>query len=864
MLLDRALPPPLWGKLERTDADTDVGWHSLVDHSADVAACMEALLGLPTLQRRLAALAGVEALPPVWLHRISAHAFLHDLGKANRGFRSRLQKGKPPIGHVVQGHVVEAVALLLRIEELREALMAALPIEQMAAWGAYDEAFLSIVAHHGRPVALDSVIADDYRAIWMPGPDCDPVADLAALGVAVRRWFSSAFVAGGEPLPTRPQFWHAIAGLTMLADWMGSDTNIFPFANGDNRDRIRFARGRAVTALRELGVDPSNVRLSMDPPSFTSVSPYPPREIQSATGDAPGQVIVMESETGSGKTEAALFRFARLFAAGQVDGLYFALPTRVAATSLHKRVCEAIERLYAGRPKPVVVLAVPGYMRADGVSGRALPGFNVQWDDDPSDAERRARWAAEHPKRYLAATIAVGTIDQALFGAITAKHAHMRAACLLRHLLVVDEVHASDTYMEGLLTHLLSLHTQAGGHALLLSATLGSSARARLLEGPRAMPPPLAVAEKMHYPAISTSLVSVPEHKAGSEQSKSVAMTLSGAINDASVIAETALDAARQGAKVLVVRNLQREAVETARALVAEAGEGSPLLFRCEGVPTLHHSRFAREDRALLDAAVEAAIGRNRSDGGLVIIGTQTLEQSLDIDADLILTDICPADVLLQRLGRLHRHTRKNRPAVFEQPRAIVLCPGDMGALLRRPGHGLGGRKNPYQNLVVVEATRRLIESRPVWDIPAMNRMLVERTTHPEALEGLTRELEADDAEWRADLLRMTGQAIGDVQAAAHARLRWDASWTHPDVVFPKDEYVATRLGAGDLIVKLPWPIGPFGQSIRTISIPQHWLRGVDITQDTEPAAVAAADGTLRFNIQTATYEYNRFGLARQ
>src|SRR5665648_176956 len=120
MLLDRALPPPLWGKLERTDADTDVGWHSLVDHSADVAACMEALLGLPTLQRRLAALAGVEALPPVWLHRISAHAFLHDLGKANRGFRSRLQKGKPPIGHVVQGHVVEAVALL-RIEELREA-----------------------------------------------------------------------------------------------------------------------------------------------------------------------------------------------------------------------------------------------------------------------------------------------------------------------------------------------------------------------------------------------------------------------------------------------------------------------------------------------------------------------------------------------------------------------------------------------------------------------------------------------------------------------------------------------------------------------------------------------------------------------
>jgi CRISPR-associated endonuclease/helicase Cas3 len=127
--------------------------------------------------------------------------------------------------------------------------------------------------------------------------------------------------------------------------------------------------------------------------------------------------------------------------------------------SLYKRVCEAVDRMFEGRSKPAVALAVPGYIGADGVTGRALPGFEVQWDDDPSDAERRARWAAEHPKRYLAGTIAVGTIDQALLGAITVKHAHMRTACLLRHLLVVDEVHASDAYMEGLLTHLLSLHT---------------------------------------------------------------------------------------------------------------------------------------------------------------------------------------------------------------------------------------------------------------------------------------------------------------------------------------------------------------------------------------------------------------------
>jgi CRISPR-associated endonuclease/helicase Cas3 len=855
--LDRALSPlPLWGKLERTDADTGLGWHSLVDHSADVAACMEALLRLPTVQSRLAALAGVDALPAVWLSRIAAHTFLHDLGKANRGFRRRLRKGAPTIGHVEQ-----AVALSL-IEDLHDRLCAALPIEQMSNWGAHYEAFLAIVAHHGRPVDVGKISGVDHRAFWLPGEDCDPVADLADLGTTVRRWFPDAFVTGGEPLPSRPPFWHAIAGLAMLADWIGSDTDIFPFANGDDANRMSFARRQAIQALRDLGADPSAVRAGMGTPTFESVSPYLPREIQTATGEAPGQVVVMESETGSGKTEAALYRFARLFAEGQVDGLYFALPTRVAATSLYNRVCDAVERLYAGRPKPAVVLAVPGYIRADGVSGRALPGFDVQWDDDPNDAQRRARWAAERPKRYLAGTIAVGTIDQALLGAIQVKHAHMRAACLLRHLLVVDEVHASDTYMEGLLTHQLSLHTQAGGHALLLSATLGSAARSRLLGGHRATPPKLEIAEQLDYPAISTSTARVPVYKAGSERSKSVSLSISDMIDDPDTIAAMALDAARKGAKVLIVRNLQRDAVETAQALFDLAGDDCPLLFRCAGIATLHHGRFAREDRTLLDAAVEIAIGRKRAAGGLIVIGTQTLEQSLDIDADLIITDLCPADVLLQRVGRLHRHDRR-RPSGFETPRAIVLCPRNIGALLARPGHGLGGRKNPYPNLIVAEATRRLIESEPVWNIPAMNRMLVERTTHPDALEALARDLEREDKRWRDDLLKMTGKAIGDVQEAAHARLKWDVRWTHPYVVFPKDEYIATRLGARDLIVKLPWPAGPFGQPICTLSIPLHWLDGVDLEQGIEPTITSAIDGVIQFDVQTTLYQYDRFGLAR-
>ena len=124
-------------------------------------------------------------------------------------------------------------------------------------------------------------------------------------------------------------------------------------------------------------------------------------------------------------------------------------------------------------------------MRADDVAARALPGHGVQWDDDPGEAARRARWAAEQPKRFLAGTVVVGTIDQALLGTVAVRHAHLRAFSLLRTLLVVDEVHASDTYMEHLLVRLLSFHAGAGGEALLLSATLGIGARTQLLAARR-------------------------------------------------------------------------------------------------------------------------------------------------------------------------------------------------------------------------------------------------------------------------------------------------------------------------------------------------------------------------------------------
>ena len=313
--------------------------------------------------------------------------------------------------------------------------------------------------------------------------------------------------------------------------------------------------------------------------------------------------------------------------------------------------------MFTAADAPEPVLAVPGYIRSGDFKGeRKLQPYEIWWDDDATD---RRRWAAESAKRFLAAQIAVGTIDQAMMAALKVRHSHMRAACLARNLLVVDEVHASDAYMRRILEALLDAHIGAGGYALLMSATLGSDARHRLLTRSRmsaADAPNIDDAVKAAYPSVAT--VGEGIRPAGeNDRRKRVVMEALPAMQDFDQTARIALQVARAGAKTLVIRNTVRNAIATQQAIERAAGDDADALFACNGKRTLHHSRFAAPDRHMLDKAVEALLGKGAPSKGCVVVSTQTLEQSLDIDADLLITDLCPADVLLQRIGRLHRHS---------------------------------------------------------------------------------------------------------------------------------------------------------------------------------------------------------------
>lgn len=872
-----------WGKFQCWDR-----FHPLVDHMLDVAECFRRVVSTPCIKRALEQVAGPDySLTESQIWRLSALAFLHDIGKANAGFQVKcwiaVQEKIPAGWPVPAGHVNEAW-FLLEDEAIGEAVLQHLPLEPLNSWG---ESVLSLlcaaISHHGRPPRTDPANTRHLRRIWQvvksdDGTAYDPAETMKDIGCKLLDWFAPAFEPGDE-LPATPAFAHLFAGLVQLADWLGSDTRFFPYSE-PGEDRHRTATQLAVIAVRATGLDTTAWRDALPQlPAFQTVFDLPaPRPMQAAMAETGfGHLLILESETGSGKTEAALWRFAGLFQSGQVDSLYFALPTRVAATQLYERVRHFAQVLWrdCGQAPPVVVRALSGYESADGQDKIRLPDFKVLWADNPDDQVAHLRWAAESSKRFLAAPLAVGTIDQALMAALQVRHAHLRYGMLSRSLLVVDEVHASDSYMSALLAQLLKAHLAAGGHALLLSATLGASARHRYqkLLSPQLGMPSLTQACALPYPLLSDGLHlrALPE----SGRSKTVHWQLEDAIDLPERIAELALEAARQGAKVLIIRNTVPTAVATLQAIEAlGAKEGmEEVLFQVQGVRTVHHSRYSREDRPLLDAAVQVHMGKLRSTlKACIVVGTQTLEQSLDIDADLLITDLCPMDVLLQRVGRLHRHDREliDRPQVCRVARAVVLVPEghSLEACLDQPRHGLGRFKKGggvYADLRILEATRQLITGAGHHVIPRDNRELVERATHPEILEQIAK---AGGAAWMQHGMAIDGETLAGRTQANLNTLPFDRPFVDemgsPLQFLDQDQKVATRLGATDYLLTFdpPQP-GPFGLSIRLLPVRAHlWPSGV--AADTLPdVRQVLPEGGFLFGLGNRIFRYSRCGLER-
>lgn len=866
--------PPASTAWAKTDGDVPA--LSLTDHSVDVAAVAEALLNLEIVRRRLSGLAG-RPLNETDVERLSFFAGLHDVGKATHAFQA-LIRGGPPASHT--GPVWRVLGSESAWNEVGRVLRKSLGRDRWRCWFADRDEEAShwdaVLAHHG---SLPTGAGTAHLGQWEPARNgYDPLGAVAEVRETLASMFGRAFDAETEPLPAGERFLHAWAGWVSLADWLGSDPTVFRFEKDGapcGSRRIQWSREQAAGLVRRRFFDlgPARAAARAIAADFPTLFPdhAAPRPAQGAllrqARPKQGRIVALESETGSGKTEAALIHFLRLFRDGEVDGLYFALPTRAAAKQIHARVRDALRR-WLGDEAPPIVLAVPGYLRVDDDEGQRLPdSHGVLWSD--SERGRDRGWAVENAKRYLSGAVGVGTIDQVLLGGLRVRHAQLRSGPMLRLLLCVDEVHASDAYMTALLRNVLDQHLESGGHALLMSATLGAAARTRLLSPGRRIEtgslPDQAEATAAPYPAVWTGASRGALRLESGGESKEVLVRLKNADEGRTSVLEEIKRATDRGAAVLFIRNRVCDCQETARRL---EDLGAPLL-RCRGVAAPHHGRFAPDDRRLLDEALEDAFGDDRRGvgRGVVAVTTQTAEQSLDICADFLVTDLAPGDVLLQRFGRLHRHPHP-RPPGFETPRAIVLSPplarltetaesARGGAFVRGAPLGLG---TVYDGLVGVLATRDWLNRRGRVRIPEDNRSLVEAATHPTALgeyaERLGHPWSTHHADWEAVSLAQEG-------VAKTVCLDWNRPL--PENQPDPDRRAETRLGLLDQRVDFATPLaGPFGAPVRVLDIPGWWAPSPGKEADVPaPSDIEQDSRVIGFRLGAQFFRYDQYGLAR-
>lgn len=441
----------------------------------------------------------------------------------------------------------------------------------------------------------------------------------------------------------------------VVADWLVSQTSVVQERQGGAAIDDLAAR-----IVRDAGLCAPEQR----PVSFSGWTGFSPSALQRSVEEAadswtgPG-IMAITAPTGTGKTEAGIAAARGFNRATGRPGVYFAMPTTATADGLAPRLGRMAERGWRGN----VAVNV-----AHSLAALNLPHLSSADADTPRIASQWLRGS----RRGLLGHIAVGTVDQLLLGVLKAKHSPLRLAGAATKTIVVDEAHSFDPYTRRLLEHAVHWLGYLQTPVVLLSATLPRGVLKRLISAyQRGTGDPLPSGEMpaSGYPGWLAWTPGSGYRSAALKPTESWVLNTRIVLQDStslgSRIADDAIAAAQDGACVLVVRNTVADAQQTAAAIRAQHPRTECL-----------HARFPQHERVRKCTDLTARFGPSGGRGpGTVLVATQIVEQSLDIDFDVLLTDLAPFATLLQRAGRIHRHARADRPAGWDRPIAVVYIP---------------------------------------------------------------------------------------------------------------------------------------------------------------------------------------------
>jgi CRISPR-associated endonuclease/helicase Cas3 len=673
--------PLLWAKSPRNMnlAPEDPQFHPLICHLTDAAMVAQQLwrrVLAPQVKGHLTRALGLESeeLAGRW---IAFFVGLHDLGKATPGFASLWPEGWDRL--IAAGYpglagkteraphdVMSQILLTPALKEIGFTPEVARPIAGVLG------------AHHGL------FVTDSERRTYQSyGGD--------------QRWASARrdlvylllhlFDLTASPRPSRSLEGDLpaqviLAGLTSVADWIASDVTSFPF-QGEQVDPVRYARAarkQARFALRKLGwrYRPT----AFEPLPFAELFDKTPNDLQRALAGVRAELagpslVLVEYPMGGGKTEGALYLADHLAGTQGQQGLYFALPTMATSNQMFRRVRQYLQNRFPETAVEFQLLHGQGALNAEfqllrsaGDQERARLGPIAEDHQNDEGLVLASEWFT-YKKRGLLAPFGVGTVDQALVAILQTKHYFVRLFGLAGKVVIFDEIHAYDAFMSELFEHLLMWLGALGSSVILLSATLPSQTRVALVRAYQqgrfgrvddaAGLPPAAYPRLTWASGMGTGAKALP-----SPPSRPVAVVRWPDGTDDWIAA--LLTVVEQGGCVAIICNTVGRAQAVYGKLTAVLPSEDRLLF---------HARFPFEERDQRERAVLGAFGPSKADRPkrLVLVATQVVEQSLDLDFDLLVTELCPVDLLLQRIGRLWRHPHTPRPPSTTAPTVWLLEP---------------------------------------------------------------------------------------------------------------------------------------------------------------------------------------------
>ncbi len=551
------------------------------------------------------------------------------------------------------------------------------------------------------------------------------------------------------------------------------------------------------------------------------------------------QLFILEDVTGAGKTEAALVLAHRLMAQGQGKGLYVALPTMATANAMYDRLGQVYRKLYQPEPKPSLVLAHGArdlsetFRRSVFVSEQAQNdnAYNQRGEEDLSTTYYCNAWLADSRKKALLADVGIGTVDQALLAVLPARHQSLRLLGLQGKILLIDEVHAYDSYMQKLLDALLQAHAQQGGSTILLSATLPRRMRGELVHafhrGLENKDAPELKCSKQ-YPLVTHTPATETETPLDTREQVRRRVSIEALHGEEDVLAQIQRSI-QSGLCVCWIRNTVKDARQSYQDCL-DSGLDARRVH-------LFHSRFAVCDRQKLETDILAWFGKDSTAEhrrGRLLIATQVVEQSLDLDFDVLISDLAPIDLIIQRAGRLHRHVRdKNGNRLPQQQtndqrgKAILYlytpAPEEqVDADWLKTNHARTQAVYPHIGQLWLTA-RKLLDNSG-FSMPEDARELIEyvysgEELYPEALE---------DASWDAE-----GEQSSKKSLAAMNALKLDKGYTRASGDWDEETHISTRISEQEtvsvaLAIESSGLLAPYagqgadGWALSTVKIPER------------------------------------------